>query len=467
MIPMSEIIALVVDRILFGGDALWDNFLVCLAFFPYADKSAHKKAFIWACGLMTMNVGMMLTYYFDYACEVCYLFFPAPQALYTFMFFSAWYLFALIYVALPANRHKVRRAVLPWIIYLFIVYSSASLGTLFTLNKLDLGFCIMGFDIPMYTLMYCPLLYYCFVRDTQAGYAHKLRHGQVQDEKSPLMLMATGDGGVFLRTQVDNAATVTFVDFDKVSIGNKIGVGAFGEVYKGKWNKLDVAVKRLLVRVNNDDTINSFLKEVSMLSKLSHPNVVQLLGVSLTPNDMYILTEFLEHGSLFDYLHIRKNKLTPALRKQVALDCARGMVYLHALNIVHRDLKTHNILLDANLKAKLCDFGMARIKAASNTMTNVGTAQYMSPETIQQDSFTEKSDVYSFGVILWEIWSERPPHYGKTPVKVIHDVTSGADSFPITDAWPHTVKSLIARCINKDPSNRPSFDQIVDELEGL
>ena len=84
---------------------------------------------------------------------------------------------------------------------------------------------IMGFDIPMYTLMYCPLLYYCFVRDTQAGYAHKLRHGQVQDEKSPLMLMATGDGGVFLRTQVDNAATVTFVDFDKVSIGNKIGVG--------------------------------------------------------------------------------------------------------------------------------------------------------------------------------------------------------------------------------------------------
>jgi serine/threonine protein kinase len=103
-------------------------------------------------------------------------------------------------------------------------------------------------------------------------------------------------------------------------------------VYKGKWNKLDVAVKRLLVRVNNDDTSNSFLKEVSMLryvvitilrvfinyanlgSKLSHPNVVQLLGVSLTPNDMYILTEFLEHGSLFDYLHIRKNKLTPALR---------------------------------------------------------------------------------------------------------------------------------------------------------
>jgi serine/threonine protein kinase len=93
----------------------------------------------------------------------------------------------------------------------------------------------------------------------------------------------------------------------------------------------------------------------------------------------------------------------------------------------------------------------------------------MSPETIQQDyiSHFTNSDVCSFGVILWEIWSERPPHYGKTPVKVIHDVTSGADSFPITDAWPHTVKSLIARCINKDPSNRPSFDQIVDELEGL
>lgn len=110
-------------------------------------------------------------------------------------------------------------------------------------------------------------------------------------------------------------------------------------MYKGKWNKLDVAVKRLLVRVNNDDTINSFLKEVSMLryvvitilrvfinyanlgSKLSHPNVVQLLGVSLTPNDMYILTEFLEHGSLFDYLHIKKITLSEKTKVSSANAC--------------------------------------------------------------------------------------------------------------------------------------------------
>ncbi len=77
----------------------------------------------------------------------------------------------------------------------------------------------------MYTLLYCPLLYYCFVKDTQAGHTHKLRHGQIQDEKAPLLLMSTNEGGVILRTQVDNTATVTFVDFEKVSIGTKIGVG--------------------------------------------------------------------------------------------------------------------------------------------------------------------------------------------------------------------------------------------------
>ena len=91
----------------------------------------------------------------------------------------------------------------------------------------------MGISFSFYTAAYCPLLYSCFVRDTRATQTNKLMHGNINDEKSPLMLVAGGDGGVFLRTKVDNAATVTFVDFEKVTIGGKIGVGNIESVILG------------------------------------------------------------------------------------------------------------------------------------------------------------------------------------------------------------------------------------------
>ncbi|XP_027341656.1 cysteine-rich receptor-like protein kinase 10 [Abrus precatorius] len=200
---------------------------------------------------------------------------------------------------------------------------------------------------------------------------------------------------------------------NKFSDDNKIGEGGFGAVYKGMFpNGHEIAVKRL--RRNSSQGSMEFKKEVLLISKLQHRNLVRLLGFCMEKNEKILIYEFVHNKSLDYYLFSPENhrKSTWSERYKIIRGIARGILYLHEdshLNIIHCDLKPSNILLDNRMNAKISDFGLARIVAIDqmqgNTSIIAGTYGYMSPEYAMLGQFSVKSDVFSFGVIILEIVS--------------------------------------------------------------
>nr|XP_027084496.1 G-type lectin S-receptor-like serine/threonine-protein kinase At1g11330 isoform X1 [Coffea arabica] len=202
---------------------------------------------------------------------------------------------------------------------------------------------------------------------------------------------------------------------DNFQSNNKLGKGGFGPVYKGKLlDGQEIAVKRL----SNSSTqgIEEFMNEVVVISKLQHRNLVKLLGCCIEREETMLVYEYMPNKSLDAYLFdANKQKLLDWRRRVIIVEgIGRALLYLHRdsrLKIIHRDLKTSNILLDEDLKPKISDFGLARIfgghQDQANTNRVVGTYGYMAPEYAMKGRFSEKSDVYSFGVLLLEIVSGR------------------------------------------------------------
>lgn len=144
---------------------------------------------------------------------------------------------------------------------------------------------------------------------------------------------------------------------------------------------------------------------------LRHPNIVLFLGACIKPPNLGIVLEFCSKGSLWSVLQNHNIDLTWEDRRKIALDTAKGVFYLHSFNppILHRDLKSLNLLLDDSLRTKLIDFGWTR-KLDIKMTGKIGTYQWMAPEVISSQMYTEKADVFSFGIILWEIASREPPY---------------------------------------------------------
>ncbi|KAM0042474.1 putative protein kinase RLK-Pelle-CrRLK1L-1 family [Helianthus debilis subsp. tardiflorus] len=212
-------------------------------------------------------------------------------------------------------------------------------------------------------------------------------------------------------------------DFDDAFV---IGKGGFGQVYKGKIDfgaSTDVAIKRL--DCNSNQGATEFYAEIEMLSKIRHSHIVSLPGYCET--DMILVYEYMPNGSLEDHLHKKRantssySPLTWIQRLNICIDAARGLDYLHTgtgvqHRVIHRDVKSSNILLDENLASKIADFGLSRITPASQSgaTTNVYTGQivstfgYMDAEYFLTHRLTRKSDVYAFGVVLLEVLCGRP-----------------------------------------------------------
>jgi len=258
------------------------------------------------------------------------------------------------------------------------------------------------------------------------------------------------------------------IPFSEVKMTQKLGEGTFGVVYKGDWRGSSVAVKVMKMQNVTEQALLEFRKELNILSRLRHPNVVLLMGACTSPPNLCFITEFLAGGSLYDALHSKKLQMNMPLFKKLAREIAQGMNYLHLKNIVHRDLKSLNLLLDSFNNIKICDFGLSKSKSAGDVMTkSIGTPIWMAPELLKGEDYDEKVDVYAFGIILWEIGTGELPFSTLDSVQIALAVCTKGLRPPIPAQWPQNLKDLIQQCWHESPSQRPSFQIILSKLDAL
>ncbi|KAK1260111.1 Serine/threonine-protein kinase EDR1 [Acorus gramineus] len=217
------------------------------------------------------------------------------------------------------------------------------------------------------------------------------------------------------------------------------------------------------------------MKEFELWQRLRHPNIVQFLGVLKRSDRVIFLTEYLRNGSLYDILKKNKRGLDPLTAVTYALDIARGMNYLHQHKphaIIHRDLTPRNVLQDESGHLKVTDFGLSKIaqendSTGSYKMTGgTGSYRYMAPEVYRRESYGKSVDVFSFALLVHEMVQGQPSN-GRQSAEAVADRRAYEGSRPSLSSafYPEAIKTLLRECWHKDPQSRPSFEEIITQLE--
>ncbi|XP_065043815.1 serine/threonine-protein kinase STY46-like isoform X7 [Musa acuminata AAA Group] len=256
------------------------------------------------------------------------------------------------------------------------------------------------------------------------------------------------------------------INFQLLKFGNKVASGSYGDLYRGTYCSQDVAIKVLKPERVNVDMQQEFAQEVFIMRKVRHKNVVQFIGACTKPPSLCIVTEFMSGGSVYDFLHKQKGvfKLPALLR--VAIDVSKGMNYLHQNNIIHRDLKAANLLMDENEVVKVADFGVARVKAESGVMTaETGTYRWMAPEVIEHKPYDHKADVFSFGIVMWELLTAKLPYEYLTPLQAAVGVVQKGLRPTLPKNTHPKLDELLHKCWQLDPAARPDFSEILEILQ--
>ncbi|KAH7365308.1 hypothetical protein KP509_18G020000 [Ceratopteris richardii] len=270
----------------------------------------------------------------------------------------------------------------------------------------------------------------------------------------------------------------------------RLGQGGFGPVYKGWLDDGRVAAIKVSSKVSNQGS-KEFLNEIDLLSRLHHKSLVRLLGYS-NEEKQVLVYEFMSEGSLFEHLHgpyFEHNSVLPWItRLRIILNAAEGLSYLHegcSPQIIHRDIKSSNILLNAQMEAKISDFGISRNQLISGTgslpTAVMGTPGYVDPEYIGSLKMTEQIDVYSFGVLLFEIVSGRPPIFESPPSKqtisitnwvkpliprgIIDDIVDPSlqGQYNVESVWK--VVEVALMCVEMPSFKRPRISQVYRDLK--
>ncbi|XP_044511908.1 serine/threonine-protein kinase STY46-like isoform X3 [Mangifera indica] len=216
------------------------------------------------------------------------------------------------------------------------------------------------------------------------------------------------------------------IDRRMLKLGERIASGSCGELYRGFYLGQDVAVKVLRSEHLNDALADEFAQEVAILQEVQHRNVVRFIGACTKCPHLCIVTEYMPGGSLYDYLHKNHNVLKLSQLLRFAIDICKGMEYLHQNNIIHRDLKTANLLMDTQKVVKVADFGVARFQSQGGVMTaETGTYRWMAPEVINHLQYDQKADVFSFAIVLWELVTAKVPYDNMTPLQAALGVRQG------------------------------------------
>ncbi|KAG5624734.1 hypothetical protein H5410_009952 [Solanum commersonii] len=258
------------------------------------------------------------------------------------------------------------------------------------------------------------------------------------------------------------------IDHQLLKFEYKIASGSYGDLYKGTYCSQEVAIKILKSERLNAELQTEFAQEVYIMRKVRHKNVVQFIGACTRPPNLCIVTEYMSGGSVYDYLHKQRGSFKLPTLLKVAIDVSKGMNYLHQNNIIHRDLKAANLLMDENEVVKVADFGVARVKAQTGVMTaETGTYRWMAPEVIEHKPYDHKADVFSFGVVLWELLTGKIPYEYLTPLQAAIGVVQKGLRPTIPKHTPLKLAELLETCWQQDPTSRPDFSAIVDILQQI
>ncbi|XP_076464986.1 tyrosine-protein kinase CSK-like [Babylonia areolata] len=250
---------------------------------------------------------------------------------------------------------------------------------------------------------------------------------------------------------------------EDLHIGESIGKGDFGEVYKGTYKQQAVAIKELKDKNRGEQ---AFLQEASVMTSVQHENLVRLIGM-VEGETLYLVTEFMSNGSLEFYLQSRgRAVITKKDLINFSTDTCAAMAYLEGKHMVHRDLAARNVLLDDKKRAKVSDFGMAKYDQFRQAAGKI-PIKWTAPEALKKHKYSSKSDVWSFGVLLWEIYS-----FGKVPYPRIsqNDVLSNVERgyrMPAPADCPPEVYSLMLQAWELEPGNRPTFEKMLTSLQSL
>ncbi|XP_015271966.1 PREDICTED: mitogen-activated protein kinase kinase kinase 7 isoform X2 [Gekko japonicus] len=268
---------------------------------------------------------------------------------------------------------------------------------------------------------------------------------------------------------IENSPVLNFeeIDYKEIEVEEVVGRGAFGVVCKAKWRGKDVAIKQ----IESESERKAFIVELRQLSRVNHPNIVKLYGACLNP--VCLVMEYAEGGSLYNVLHGAEPLpyYTAAHAMSWCLQCSQGVAYLHSMKpkaLIHRDLKPPNLLLVAGgTVLKICDFGTA-CDIQTHMTNNKGSAAWMAPEVFEGSNYSEKCDVFSWGIILWEVITRRKPfdEIGGPAFRIMWAVHNGTRP-PLIKNLPKPIESLMTRCWSKDPSQRPSMEEIVKIMTHL
>ncbi|EXB74585.1 Proline-rich receptor-like protein kinase PERK8 [Morus notabilis] len=326
---------------------------------------------------------------------------------------------------------------------------------------------------------------------------NKARRGHPKDSESQKSSLGTD---VF---EMEKPVVFTYEDIfsstDGFSDSNVLGNGTYGSVYYGLLRDQEVAIKRMTATKTKE-----FMAEMKVLCKVHHTNLVELIGYAATDDELFLIYEYAQKGSLRSHLHDPQSKghtsLSWIMRVQIALDAARGLEYIHEhtkTHYVHRDIKTSNILLDSTFRAKISDFGLAKLigkptDGESTTTKVVGTFGYLAPEYLSDGRATAKSDVYAFGVVLFEIISGKEATIRTEGLKnperrslvsiMLAALKNCPDSLSMSsmkdyidpnmmDLYPHDclfkMAVLAKSCVEDDPMLRPDMKQVVISLSQI
>jgi len=244
--------------------------------------------------------------------------------------------------------------------------------------------------------------------------------------------------------------------------------GGYGVVSKGQYHGTTVAVKTFLSYMGAVP-VEEYGREIALLCQLHHPNIVLFMGACSDGNAPSIVTEFAERGSLFDVIHQHGDELTLKRTHKILSGAAKGMLYLHSLvpPILHRDLKSGNVLVTRNWQAKICDFGLSRSASLAATMTKrIGTTRWTPPEILSSQPYGKAADSYSFGIVIWECFGRALPFAEENWDAAVEELILSGVRPVIPASMPSTLAELVRECWTPKPEDRPHFEAILSRLEG-